>query len=329
MESNNKIINAYYGASVIYKEDLVEFKKSEEMLEGLVKRFPNHEELTPLSYYLIYNLQLEYRSVKKAVKTKNKLISRFPESNYAKTLLDTNFITSILEKEAFLEKEYNDIYDIYNKDSFNLSHSLSSIKIKELEKTKDSKYLPKYFLIQILSDFKLTNDTILFINNLKIGEINYSETKSKDRFTEILKLLENTKDISERNKTSVLKTPYRYKDNSDHFLVLLLPKENTDITFIKTLVSNFNLTDYSTDILEINTVLLGLDQHLLIVKTFNSTLKVERYAGMLLSNPSLLKELNKSDFNKIIISKDNFVEFYKNKDLEGYSKFFNNNYLEN
>ena len=329
MESNNKIINAYYGASVIYKEDLVEFKKSEEMLEGLVKRFPNHEELTPLSYYLIYNLQLENKSVKKAVKTKNKLISRFPESNYAKTLLDTNFITSILEKEAFLEKEYNDIYDIYNKDSFNLSHSLSSLKIKELEKTKDSKYLPKYFLIQILSDFKLTNDTILFINNLKIGEINYSETKSKDRFTEILNLLENTKDISERNKTSVLKTPYRYKDNSDHFLVLLLPKENTDITFIKTLVSNFNLTDYSTDILEINTMLLGLDQHLLIVKTFNSTKKVERYAGMLLSNPSLLKELNKSDFNKIIISKDNFVEFYKNKDIEGYSKFFNNNYLEN
>ena len=175
-------------------------------------------------------------------------------------------------------------------------------KIKELEKTKDSKYLPKYFLIQILSDFKLTNDTILFINNLKIGEINYSETKSKDRFTEILKLLENTKDISERNKTSVLKTPYRYRDNSDHFFVLLLPKENTDITFIKTLVSNFNLNDYSTDILEINTVLLGLDQHLLIVKTFNSTKKVERYAGMLLSNSSLLKELNKSNFNKIIIS---------------------------
>ena len=112
-------------------------------------------------------------------------------------------------------------------------------------------------------------------------------------------------------------------------MVLLLPKENTDITFIKTLVSNFNLTDYSTDILEINTMLLGLDQHLLIVKTFNSTKKVERYAGMLLSNPSLLKELNKSDFNKIIISKDNFVEFYKNKDIEGYSKFFNNNYLEN
>ena len=120
MESNNKIINAYYGASVIYKEDLEEFEKSEEMLEGLVKRFPNHEELTPLSYYLIYNLQLENKSVKKAVKTKNKLISRFPESNYAKTLLDTNFITSILEKEAFLEKEYNDIYDIYNKLAFKI-----------------------------------------------------------------------------------------------------------------------------------------------------------------------------------------------------------------
>ena len=42
-----------------------------------------------------------------------------------------------------------------------------------------------------------------------------------------------------------------------------------------------------------------------------------------------LAELNKTDYVKIIISKQNFAEFYKNKDLDGYSKFFNNNYLEN
>ena len=327
--SNSKIISAYYGASVIYKEDLEEYKKSEEMLEGLVKRFPNHEELTPLSYYLIYNLQMENRSVKKANKTKQKLINRFPESNYAKTLQDTNFITSILDKEALLEQEYDNIYNKYNTDSFNVSYALSSLKIKELQKTEHSKYLPKYYLIQILSEFKLKNDTILFINNLKIGEINYSKTDTKDRFTEILTLIENTDDISERNRTAVLKTPYRYKDNSDHYFILLIPKENTDITFIKTLVSDFNLSDYSTEILEINTMLLGLDQHLLIVKTFSSSKTTTKYGGMLTSNHSLLKELNKSDFKKIIISKDNFLDFYKNKDIEGYSKFFNNNYLEN
>ena len=47
----------------------------------------------------------------------------------------------------------------------------------------------------------------------------------------------------------------------------------------------------------------------------------------LFSTPDLLKEINKTTFKKIIISQQNFIEFYKNKDLDGYSKFYDNNYL--
>ena len=51
------------------------------MLENLVKRFPNHKELTPLSYYLMYNLQVENKNISKSKKTKQTLIDKFPESN--------------------------------------------------------------------------------------------------------------------------------------------------------------------------------------------------------------------------------------------------------
>ena len=64
-------------------------------------------------------------------------------------------------------------------------------------------------------------------------------------------------------------------------------------------------------------------------KTFQNSLDVSNYSKIILSNPELFAELNKIDYVKIIISKQNFAEFYKNKDIDGYSKFFNNNYLEN
>ena len=48
-----------------------------------------------------------------------------------------------------------------------------------------------------------------------------------------------------------------------------------------------------------------------------------------MSNKIIIEELKKSNYNKIIISELNFTEFYKNNDIEGYSKFFDNNYLEN
>ena len=36
--------------------------------------------------------------------------------------------------------------------------------------------------------------------------------------------------------------------------------------------------------------------------------------------------LHDSDFEKILISKDNFSDFYKDKDLQGYKDFYNKNY---
>lgn len=326
-ESNTKIINAYYQASIIYKEELEELSKSENMLEKLVRRFPNHEDLTPLSYYLMYRLQLENKNISKSNKTKQTLIDKFPESNYAKSLLDSNYTQSVLNEKTKLEIEYYNIYNYYLKDSFELSYYYSTKKLKEFVTEENSKYHPKYYLINILSGFKLNRDTQAFIKNLEEGSLKYPNTHASERFKNLLSTLKNTQALEERNTTAILKTPYRYKDNTNHYLLILLPKEEADINYIKTIVSDFNSKNYSIENLEINTMLMGMEQHILIVKTFKNTIDVSSYGKTLFSNPDLLKEINKTTFKKIIISQQNFIEFYKNKDLDGYSKFYDNNYL--
>lgn len=325
-ESNAKIINAYYQSSIIYKEELEEMRKSENMLEKLVRRFPNHEELTPLSYYLMYNLQLENKNISKSNKTKQTLIDKFPESNYAKSLLDSNYIQSVLDIKTKIALEYHNIHSYYLKDSFGLSFYDSKIKLQEPVTEENSQYQSKYFLINILSDFKLNRDTLAFIKNLEEGSLKYPNTNTSERCEYLLSTLKNTKGLEDRNTTAILKTTYRYKHNTDHYLLILLPKEDTDINYIKTLVSDFNTKNYSVENLEINTMLMGLEQHILMVKTFQNTLDVSSYGNKLFSNADLLKEINKTTFKKIIISQQNFIEFYKNKDVDGYSRFFDNNY---
>ena len=327
-ESNTKIINAYYQSSLIYRDDLEEMRKSENMLESLVKRFPNHEELTPLSYYLIYNLQMENNSISKSNKTKQTLIDKFPKSNYAKTLLDSNYIKSVIDEKTKIESEYNKIHSYYLKDSFEQSLYHSTIKLNESSTEENSKYHPKYFLINILSEFKLNKDTVKFIKNLEKGVSKYPNTNTSNRCGDLLSILKNTKGLDERNITATLKTPYRYQENAKHYLLILCPKEGVDINYIKTIVSDFNTKNYSVEKLEINTMLMGLEQHILIVKTFQNTSSVSVYEKTLFTSQELLNELNKTTFKKIIISQQNFIEFYKNKDVEGYSVFFDNNYLE-
>ena len=53
------------------------------------------------------------------------------------------------------------------------------------------------------------------------------------------------------------------------------------------------------------------------------------YNQLLKSNTTITNELNKADYKILAISMENFKEFYKNKDAEGYYNFFKKNYLDN
>ena len=327
--SNFKIMNAYYQSSIIFKEELAEPLKSEKMLEKLVKRFPENKELTPLSYYLMYCLQEENNNILKSKKTKQTLINKFPESNYAKALSDSNYVKKFFEKQLVFDLEYRKTYNNFLSDSFELSYSQSLKKVQENITEENSLYHSKYYLINILSHFKINKDTSTFINSLKRGGLEYPNTGISERCIEILQTLNNSAGMEERNTTATLGSPYRYNAGNDHYMLIVLPTKEVDINYIKTIVSDFNTKNYEADNLEISTMLMGLDKYLLIIKTFQNSLDVSSYSKIILSTPELLAELNRIDYVKIIISKQNFAEFYKNKDLDGYSKFFNNNYLEN
>ena len=73
-------------------------------------------------------------------------------------------------------------------------------------------------------------------------------------------------------------------------------------------------------------MMLGLDRHLIIIKTFQNKLKSFNYQNNLFLNKEFLNEINKTKFKKFIISEENFIEFYKRKDVDGYTDFYNNKY---
>jgi hypothetical protein len=43
-------------------------------------------------------------------------------------------------------------------------------------------------------------------------------------------------------------------------------------------------------------------------------------------NKNNLETLNSKDYQYLLISPDNFIMFYKNRDLKGYQKFFEENF---
>ena len=75
--------------------------------------------------------------------------------------------------------------------------------------------------------------------------------------------------------------------------------------------------------------MLGIEHHILMVKSFENIKESMIYYETILKEQSVMSVLNKSNHKIMSISLENFKEFYKNKDIDGYQNFFNNNYLTN
>ena len=100
-----------------------------------------------------------------------------------------------------------------------------------------------------------------------------------------------------------------------------------DVTYLKTLISDFHNNSIGNEVFEISALLLGIDQHLLMIKSFENINESMKYYNLFIEESSVMEILSKSEYKVMSISLENFKEFYRNKDVNGYHSFFTKNYL--
>ena len=156
----------------------------------------------------------------------------------------------------------------------------------------------------------------------------YPKNKISVEIDEILKVLEDPDLMNQANSKAELNSSYLQYDDSRHSIVIVMPRDGTDVNYLKTIISDFHSKNYPNDIYEISAMLLGKDQHLVTIKSFeNKTLTISYY-NSINNSSNVIKELAKYDYKIMAIAIENFSEFYKNKDVKGYNTFFNKNYLK-
>jgi tetratricopeptide (TPR) repeat protein len=114
-ESNQKIIDSYYEIASFYQQELNDKEEANKIFNELLTRFPENSHLASI-YYSLYLNYLDVDNTK-AENYKQIVLQKFPESNFAKTILDPRYIVkqNALENEA--NENYNKVYTSFaNKD---------------------------------------------------------------------------------------------------------------------------------------------------------------------------------------------------------------------
>jgi hypothetical protein len=110
--------------------------------------------------------------------------------------------------------------------------------------------------------------------------------------------------------------------------MIVMNSTGKNATTMKSNIATFNGSNFSTDNLKISSLLLGKDNSLILVKSFTNVEKAMVYYFAIKDNPGVFKELKKEAFTPFIISKSNYVQFFKVKDVEAYDVYFQDNYLK-
>jgi len=115
-QSNQRIYAAYLDMANFYRDILDDKNEAIANYLLLLNRYPDNEGNAAV-YYNLYRLYSD--SNKQLSDTyKNKLLSAFPESIFAKVILDPDYANKLNDKDAQFKTAYNNLFDLYQRKKF-------------------------------------------------------------------------------------------------------------------------------------------------------------------------------------------------------------------
>ncbi len=159
--SNELIKSAFYNAGRIYEIDLSNLQKSVETLEELNRRYPGSIYELP-AWFELYQINNQLNNKQQADLYKNKIIKEYPDSKYAKYLLNPSYFTELEANNANVEKKYAEAFRFYTAFDYNNAKRMAQ---ETLALNPDTNLVSKAKFIEVVSEGSV-QDKAVFTSSL-------------------------------------------------------------------------------------------------------------------------------------------------------------------
>ncbi len=328
--SDSLILEAYFMLGKLYKEGLKNNEKAAETFKELISRYPENKYRLK-SFYKLYKIFDEENDYEQNELYKNLIITNYPESDYAKVILNPDYYKEINAQKNEAAGLYKKAYQAYINKEYYMVISYADYAI---ETYKDTALIPKFDYLSALSIGKIEVVDSLIIALRKIV-VRYPSSSVKPLAKNILAQIsdndsdkENEKDQREKD---IRPSPYKHHNTKDaHFFVLVINTKEVNIPVhaLKVRVSDFNKENYRLRELNINSILLDDQYQIITVGNFKNDQMALTYLNHISSSEYVYANMSPDAYDSFVISTANYPIFYREKDVEVYMEFFKNDYLK-
>jgi tetratricopeptide (TPR) repeat protein len=344
MVSTELIKTAFYDAGRIYETDFSNSRKAIETLEELNRRYPRSIYELP-SWFELYQINSQLKNNQQAEYYRNKIITDYPESKYAKYLLNPEYFTELEANKQNVEKKYAEALGLYQAYDYNNAKRAAA---ETLALKPDSNLVPKAKFIQVVSEGS-TQDKAVFTNSLDRYISAYPKAPVKEIAVQIRNLLKtnslndfqqlvsqgyiNENIINEELKPSEKKTTdefggkFSYDDKMFHYYVIAFSQEaNVDINRLIYDIANYNLDYYTSTDFDIESSNLNPKTKMVVVRSMPDKEEGLIYFRSIIRKRPVFQALKGIEYVNFVASSSNYRKIIEEKDYLDYLRFFTKNY---
>lgn len=323
-KSELQILDAMFNLGTLYRDRLQNNEKATEILEELNRRFPrSNYELE--SWYYLYLSYFELNNRSKSFEYRDKILSRYASSKYARVLTDPDYAARLANEELTINDYYDEAYDAFRKGAPQKARDMAlDARVKF---GVDNPLQARFDLLHAMTVGKLDGEEA-YKNTLNQVIVKHPNTDEQRTAREILRMLGAGSRLpvgaEEQGQSN-----YKLDDNQVHFVIVTFDP-SINLNTAKASVSDYNNKFHRPLRLTISNVFLGntADDRIpmLIVRRFKDREEAMKYYDGVQQNSSDFVQSGTS-YDSFAISLNNYRELLRSKSVESYKTFFSDNYL--
>jgi outer membrane protein assembly factor BamD (BamD/ComL family) len=337
--SHDRIKSALFATGRIYLNILKNEPLAIKAFDELNKRYPG-------SIYELPTWIELYKMNHETALYKERITGKYPESNYARFLVNPNFFKELEVRRQLIERKYSEAVTRYQEGDYPGAGRLASEvmtlqpdslllpQVKYMELIARGKNAPKEefskMLDNYLSDFPNSPavPTVAKIRELILQNSLAELEKNIARLDSAA--MSQTKNQPSLQKNDPFGGKYSYDEDLFHYFVISFPgNAKVDVNRLIFDIANFNI-DYDTSFdFEIEEVRLNEQTKLVVVRSLPTKEEGLGYFGNILRQKAVFQSLKNIDYHHFVASSPNFRKLIEDQDLIEYLNFFVMNYSKN
>ncbi len=342
--SHERIKDALYNAGKIFKSEFSNYERAIGSFEELNRRYPGNV-YTLSAYFDLYDLNELAGNMPQSNHYRNLIIQDFPDSKYAKYLLNPNFFIDMEAQKDSLNRLYQYTFSKYKTGKYAQVITLTG-QMKELE--PDSIIMPKIDFLRTVALGVESN-----LQQLETGLRNhlgqYPKHETSVLVKDILSLIEDSTladyqklveigylndeiqneelQSGNRNEDDEFGGKFAYDDDLLHYFIVAFPRAaEVDVNRLKFDIANYNIDHYTKLDFDIETDNLDAKTGLLVVRALTNKQQSLIYFRSIIRQAEVFQSLQDIEYINIVASSTNYRAILADKSLSDYLRYFVKNY---